>query len=139
NLSRCSWVMRGLFANLAQGPPGAASRIPYTTIVVPNRTGLARSARRSTNFIIGGSASARGWWTGTTACTARSGQWVARKVHPRARGAHGRQDAAAGRERGARERAPHCARSGQKPEAYWRNQSSEFHEEPACVPLANTL
>ncbi len=28
NLSRCSWVMRGLFANFAVGPPGAASRIP---------------------------------------------------------------------------------------------------------------
>src|SRR5215218_3295840 len=54
NLSRCSWVIRGLFANLAVGPPGAASRMPYTTTVIPNSTGIAWSTRRSTNFIIGG-------------------------------------------------------------------------------------
>ena len=52
-LSRCSSVMRGLLANFAVGPPGAASRIPYTTIVIPNSTGIAWSARRSTNLIIG--------------------------------------------------------------------------------------
>src|SRR3954454_7384305 len=46
-------VIRGLFANFAWGPPGAASRIPYTTTVIPNRTGIAWIARRITNFVIG--------------------------------------------------------------------------------------
>src|SRR5215203_6585572 len=104
NLSRCSWVMRGLFANLAVGPPGAASRIPYTTIVIPNRTGIAWSARRSTNFIIGGLPQPES--VGGTPCTAEGGHRVARKVHPRARVAQGAKGATAGKRRGARERAP---------------------------------
>src|SRR3954447_2518308 len=53
NASFCCCVIRGLFANFAWGPPGAASRIPYTTIVMPNSTGIAWIARRITNFIIG--------------------------------------------------------------------------------------
>ena len=53
NLSFCSSVIFGLLANFAVGPPGAASRIPYTTMVIPNRTGIAWITRRSTNFVIG--------------------------------------------------------------------------------------
>src|SRR4051812_33137335 len=65
NFSRCSSVILGLFANFAVGPPGAASRIPYTTMVIPNRTGIAWSARRITNLAIGeGLCPGIGGWVG---------------------------------------------------------------------------
>ena len=82
---------------LGLGPPGAASRIPYTTIGDPeqdrDRLDARGGSRISSSAVLPQPEDARG--RGTLHDTAGSARRVARKVHPRARGAHGGRDAAA--------------------------------------------